>query len=610
MQAATPATVLGRFDGQRLTGGITTTFERRGDRFVVNTIGGDGKPADFEVRYTYGLYPLQQYLVTFPGGRLQPLPYAWDARAPSEGGARWFSLDPDPPPLPSEETHWAGRYVTWNHMCADCHSTDVRKGYVAAADSFHTTFSEIDVACEACHGPSSRHVGWAERPRLIRWLWTSEPPPARLTERRGVRWSSDTGGGAITRSALRTTDHEIEMCAQCHARRVHVMDGYTAGSPFFDYYDPQLLTSDLYFADGQQLAEVYAYGSFLQSRMYAAGVTCSDCHEPHSGKVRRPGNDVCTQCHRAQRYDTSAHHFHHAGGAGASCVSCHMPDTTYMQIDHRHDHSLRIPRPDLSAQLGTPNACTRCHRDRDARWAANRVQTWYRHPPVGFQRFAGAFAADDRGNPAASDSLAAIARDAQQPVIVRASALTRLAAHPGAEALEAARRAADDPHPLVRRAVLDVLEAFPPRERIAVAAPLLSDSARVVRVRAAWVLAAVGDSLPSAEQRSAFTRAAAEFVASERYNADRVLDRLTLGAFYVARAQLDSAEAESRAAVRLGPTNAQSYLNLAGVLIARGRLGDAEDVLAEGSARVPGNRELVAARTAVRDSLLRVRQDR
>lgn len=607
MQPARPAAVLGRFDGARLTSdGLTTTFLRRDDRYVVNTEGADSL-ADFDVAYTFGVYPLQQYIVSLGGGRFQPLPYAWDARPDSLGGQRWFSLDPSPRPQRNDFTHWAGRYANWNHMCADCHSTGVRKGYDAAADTFHTTWAAIDVSCEACHGPASRHVSWAERPRFLRFLWRDDAPlPAHLDERRGIRWITDSSGRTIARSAPRTTDREIEVCAQCHARRVHVADGYTAGAPFYDFYDPDLITPGLYFPDGQQREEIYTYGSFLQSRMYAAGVTCSDCHDPHTGKPRRAGNALCTQCHAAARYDTTAHHFHLTASTGASCVGCHMPDTTYMAIDRRHDHGMRVPRPDLSVQLGTPNACTRCHQGRDASWAAERVRAWYGHDGSGFQHFAGAFAADDAAASGAADSLLAVARDPAQPMIVRASALARLAAHPGPAAFDAASRAAADPHPLVRRAALEILGGFAPRDRIAIAAPRLADSSRIVRLRAAWMLAAVGDSLGTPELRRAFSRAAGEYVESQRYNGDRVTSRLSLGAFYAARGLLDSAETESRAAVRLGPTVAQGYLNLAGVLLAKGQLVEAERVLADGIARIPGDAELSTVHAAVADSLRKV----
>lgn len=568
MQSATPASVEGRFDSARVTiENVTSTFLRRGDRFVVNTDGEDGALHDYPVTWTFGVNPLQQYLVRLSGGRVQALTLAWDARPRAQGGQRWFSLAPGHGAAPQNALHWTGRQYNWNYMCADCHSTAVRKNYDDSTRQFHTTFAEVNVSCEACHGPGSRHVSWARRPSWLRG--DDDGLPNRLVERRDVRWQWDSASGRPRRSRPRTTDREIETCAQCHSRRVHVADGYTAGKPLMDYYIPALITPGLYYADGQQLDEVYDYGSFLQSRMYAAGVTCSDCHDPHSGKLRQPGNQVCTQCHLASRYDAPAHHHHAVNGPGAQCASCHMPTRTYMQIDARHDHSIRIPRPDLSASIGTPNACNECHVDRSAQWAADQVRTWYPRPDLGFQRFATAFDADERNVPGASDSLGRIANDSTQPWFVRASALARLGRYSDDVAAQAARAWIADPHPLVRLAALQILENFGAGERIRIGAARLSDSVRAVRQGAAYLLAPVADSLDPSMRR-AFDSAAAEFVASQRYNADQPGDRLALGVFYAQRNQLDSAQAEFEAALRLDPGLEQAARALEAVRRARG----------------------------------------
>jgi predicted CXXCH cytochrome family protein len=598
MQSARPTTVLGRFDSTKFTQpGVTSTFFRRGDRYFVNTEGADGRLRDFEISYTFGVWPLQQYLVEMGGGRVQSLALAWDARPTSLGGQRWFSLDTVARVTPADELHWTGRALNWNHMCADCHSTGVRKGYDAASDAFHTTRSEINVACEACHGPGSRHSARMAYPRWVRRIaWRDDGSlPARLTERRDVRWSIPSTATTAYRSAPRITDHEIEVCAQCHSRRLHVADGYTAGAPLMDFYDPEPLVAGFYYPDGQQRAEVFTYGSFLQSRMYAFGVTCADCHDPHTQRLRRPGNAVCTQCHRAATYGTVAHNFHAPGTAGAQCVSCHMPATTYMKIDPRHDHSMRVPRPDLSVSVGVPNACNRCHADRDAAWAATRIHAWRGRMPAGFQRFAGAFAADDRGLAGATDSLLSVANDPSEPAIVRASALARLGSHPGQPALQAARRWSLDRNPLVRRAALEILERFPPADRVAVALPLLGDSMRAVRLEAAWLVAPMADSLRTPADRLAFANAATEFVASARYNADRTLSRLTLGSFYALRGKLDSASAEYRAALRLDPRSVKAYVYSAEVLRAQGRRQEAELIIRDGLKNVPGDQDLLQA---------------
>jgi predicted CXXCH cytochrome family protein len=349
----------------------------------------------------------------------------------------------------------------------------------------------------------------------------------------------------------RRSDHEIDVCAQCHARRVHFAEGYTAGARLLDHYIPVIL-ADLYYPDGQQKGEVYNYGSFVQSRMYSAGVTCSDCHDPHTARLRAPGNQVCTQCHVVTKYDTPVHHHHIVGKPGSACASCHMPSTTYMEIDQRLDHSIRVPRPDLTVAIGVPNACNGCHTDRDPRWAAVQIHSWNPNATPGFQRFATAFASDDRHDPSANMLLAEVARDSTEPWFVRASALGRLLGHADSTALRAARAQAHDNQPLIRLAALQIAESFGARERLEFGVPMLFDSTRAVRQGAAWMLAPVVDSLRERE-RIAFDRAANEFVESQRYNADQPIARLVLGMFFLQRSQFDSAEAEVRVAQRLDP---------------------------------------------------------
>jgi predicted CXXCH cytochrome family protein len=338
-------------------------------KFFVNTDGPDGKLRDYEIKYTFGVYPLQQYLVEFPDGRLQALSIAWDSRPKKDGGQRWFHLYPNERVTYDDELHWTRPSQNWNFMCADCHSTDVRKNYDPATDKFQTRWAEISVGCEACHGPGSHHLEWAATqspplPKGEEANRTDRGLSARLDERRGITWSVNPASGNAVRSEPRAAEREIEVCAQCHARRGQIAEGYRAGKPLLDYYHPALLTPPLYHSDGQQRGEVYNWGSFLQSKMYASGVTCSDCHNPHSGKLRAEGNTLCATCHLPSKYGTGAHHHHKPASAGASCVSCHMPTTTYMMVDPRHDHSLRVPRPDLSVKFGTPNACNGCHTGR------------------------------------------------------------------------------------------------------------------------------------------------------------------------------------------------------------------------------------------------------
>jgi tetratricopeptide (TPR) repeat protein len=588
MQPAGASSVLGDFSGARFTyGGITSIFSARDGRYFVRTDAADGAMRDFDVKYTFGVDPLQQYLIELPGGRLQALSVAWDARPKDEGGQRWLHLYPGDGVDHTDELHWTGRQQNWNFMCADCHSTGVRKGYDAVADRFRTEWSELNVGCEACHGPGSRHVEWGRMETRA----SDNGLTVALTERKGVIWSIDPQGLVPKRTSPRTTNAEIEVCAPCHSRREQLAEGYSTGAPLDDFYAVSPMTPGLYYPDGQQREEVYTHGSFLQSRMAHAGVTCSDCHDPHSGRTRAEGNLLCGACHAPTKYDAATHHFHRAGTAAASCVACHMPETTYMLVDRRRDHSIRVPRPDRTASMGVPNACNGCHTDRSAAWAAAAIRSRTGRPPGGFQTFADAFHRAETGDPAAADDLRRIADDRAQPPIVRASALARLAAVPGRTALDAASRHSADGDPLVRRAAVTVFEALPLETRAAVA-PLLRDPVRSVRLQAAWVLAPVAARLTGADDDLAFARAAEEFIASRRYRADRPEDRTTLGTFFAHLERSDDAMAEYRGAIRLSPRYTPAYVNLSDLQREAGREPEAERTLRDGLAAVPNDATL------------------
>jgi hypothetical protein len=499
MQVAESGRVLGDFEDARFTyGSITSTFFKRDGKFRVRTDAADGLQ-DFEVKFTFGVIPLQQYLIELPNGRLQALSIAWDARAKPEGGQRWFHLYPGDGVDHSDELHWSGRHQNWNFMCADCHSTNVRKGYDAARDHFKTTWSELNVACEACHGPGSRHVTWARSGQAGEPgdRGAGGPGGQGLTvqhsERRGVSWDIDPSTHVPRRSVPRTTTAEINVCAQCHSRREQIAEAYTAGAPLEDYYSPALITPAVALRGRQQRDEVYICGSFLQSRMAHTGVTCADCHEPH-GAAARGGQHVVRAVPRSAK--ATARRITSFGKTpGAQCVSCHMPATTYMGIDARRDHSIRVPRPDRSVSMGVPNACNSCHKDRRATWADEQLRARLHRPAAGFQTFAEAFHAADSGDAASADALRRVADDLSQPPVVRASALARLADLPGRVALDAGARHCDDPDPAVRRAALAIVEALPPEARVSAVERLLRDPLRSVRLQAAWLLAPASASL-------------------------------------------------------------------------------------------------------------------
>ncbi|OAF02961.1 hypothetical protein AYJ54_25525 [Bradyrhizobium centrolobii] len=583
MQHATAAAVLGNFDDASFDYfSVHSRFFKKDDKFFVETDGPDGKLATFEVKYTFGLDPLQQYLVEFPDGRIQALSIAWDSRPKDQGGQRWFHLYPNEEIKHDDVLHWTKLNQNWNFMCAECHSTGVQKNYDAANDRFHTTWTEISVGCEACHGKGSRHVDWAHNQRS--WFGKDDDPrkglAVFLNERDGVTWHPDPKTGNPQRSiAAAVTRREVETCGLCHARRGEFSEDWVPGQPLSDTHAVALLARGLYHSDGQMRDEVYNYGPFKQSKMFAAGVTCSDCHEPHTAKLRAPGDGVCLQCHAPDKYEVASHNRHEGVTPAVTCASCHMPVSTYMVVDKRHDHSLRIPRPDLSVKLGTPNACNDCHDDKSAQWAADAIERW--HGPVrkGFQNYAEAFQASWTDRADAATLLAVVAASPTVPAIARASALSELHARVSPANIELARKGLADPDPIVRVAALDMLDGLPGDRIWPLVSPLLSDPSRGVRIRAVSVLAAVPPANQPAPDRAAFERAAAEFVAAQHLNADRPEARSTLGNFFARRGLTADAESEYKAALRLSPQYTPAAINLADLYRQLGRDGEGESVL-------------------------------
>jgi predicted CXXCH cytochrome family protein len=585
MDHATDNSVLGDFNDASFNYyGVQSRFFRKGGKFFVETDGPDGKPAEFEIKYTFGVDPLQQYLIEFPDGRLQALPIAWDTRPKEQGGQRWFHLYPNEEIKYDDILHWTKLNQNWNFMCAECHSTGVHKNYDAANDRFATTWAEISVGCEACHGQGSGHVAWA-RARESWWPFGKTEDPAmgllvQFNERQDVVWRRDPATGNAHRSfSPPLLRKEVETCGRCHARRGQFSEDWIPGRPLSDTHAVSPLARGLYHADGQMLDEVYNYGSFKQSKMFAAGVTCGDCHEPHGGKLRAPGNGICLQCHAPEKYAAVAHHHHEAAAPPLGCASCHMPEHTYMVVDRRHDHSFRVPRPDVSAKLGTPNACNDCHRDQTAEWAAASIERWHGPNRKGLQNYAEAFDAAWTGRGDAASLLAAVAGDHSVPAFARASALTELRPYVSPSTLNVAGAGLSDPDPMVRIGALAMLEDVPVNQLWPVVSPLLSDPSRGVRIRAVSLLAAVPAANLRPADREAFERAAAEYVAAQRLNADRPEGRSALGTFYARRGLTAEAETEFKAAPRLSPQFAPAAVNLADLYRQLRRDGDGEAVL-------------------------------
>ena len=597
MAHATEKSVLGDFSGATFDYfGVKSRFFQKDGKYLVETDGADGKPAIFEIKYTFGIDPLQQYLVEFPDGRVQALPIAWDTRPKDKGGQRWFHLYPKEEIRHDDVLHWTKLNQNWNFMCSECHSTGVKKNYDAANDRFATSFAEISVGCEACHGQGSRHVGWAQD-KARWWPFGRIDDPTmglaeRFSERRDATWVPNAATGNVSRSSPpRVLRAEVETCGLCHARRSEFSEGWAPGQWLADTHMVSPLGRGLYSADGQMLdtEEAYNYGAFKQSRMFAAGVTCSDCHDPHSAKLRLSGDSTCLQCHSQEKYAAVTHHRHETVSPPLGCVSCHMPTRNYMVVDNRHDHSFRIPRPDISVKLGTPNACNDCHADKSPEWSAAAIERWHGPDRKGFQNYAAAFNSARNDQADAAKLLAAVVTDGKAPAIARAGALSDLATRATPATLSLARATITDPDPMVRIGALDLLENAPLEQRWPIASPLLSDPIRGVRIRAVSILGDAPSVRLSENDRGRFDRAAEEFIAAQMFNADRPEARSTLGTFYARRGRTSQAEAEYKAALRLSPQFTGGAINLADLYRQTGREDAGEKVLRTVIAAVPND---------------------
>jgi predicted CXXCH cytochrome family protein len=595
MAHTTENTVLGDFNDASFDYyGVHSRFFRKDGKFWVETDGPDGRLAVFEVKYTFGVDPLQQYLVEFPDGRLQVLALSWDSRPKDAGGQRWFHLYPDEEIKHDDILHWTKLNQNWNFMCAECHSTGLRKNYDAKTDRFATTWAEISVGCEACHGQGSRHAAWA-RDQKSWWPFgkrddLSKGLLVRLDERKDVAWPIDTQTGSAHRSVPPPTlRKEIETCGLCHARRAGFSEDRVPGQWLSQTHVVEALARNTYHADGQirDIEEPYNYTPFKQSKMFAAGVTCSDCHDPHSSKLRASGEGVCLQCHAAKKYADAAHRHHAGAEPPPTCISCHMQARTYMVVDPRHDHSFRVPRPDLSAELGTPNACNGCHGDKSPQWAAAAIEGWFGPDREGFQTYGPAFHAERTDAADAAALLATVASDGKAPAVARATALSELAPRVSPHNIALARTGLSDPDPMVRIGALDMLENLRADQIWPVVSPLLSDPVRGVRIRAVSLLAPVPTANQPPADRERFDLATKEFIAAQRFNADRPEARTTFGNFLAQRGQTTEAESEYKAALRLSPQYATAAINLADLYRRLGRDSEAEGILRAALAAAP-----------------------
>ncbi|WP_458368431.1 tetratricopeptide repeat protein [Pseudomonas mandelii] len=569
MQEANAETMLGDFNNVTFKAqNETTRFSRKDDGFWVNTPGIDGKNADFKVAYTFGIAPLQQYLIEVGEGRLQALGVAWDTER-----NRWFHLYPGQGVNFKNPLHWSKPSQNANFMCVECHTTGYKRNFDAAKNTFDSQWNSLGVGCQACHGPASNHLEWtAKKGDLIH------------------------AGFAVDLKDKDATV-EIETCARCHSRRAPLGDGYTVGKRLMDDYLLSPLTRELYALDGKIKDEVFEHGSFAQSKMFDKGVRCSNCHNPHSTELKAPGNGVCLQCHntagktsvtgvdgkglQAKNYDSIEHTRHTPGQPGSQCVDCHMPGKFYMGNDFRHDHSFSIPNPERAKKLGTPDACLTCHQGKAGDKVTEQFKLWNTATTAQAPRYDESLWLIRNGQPGAAQALYEQLQRSNLPAIQRATLLAELPLYPSEQALKLATKDLSNPAPQVRESAVRAISAFlPPPERAPLLTPLLGDPVKVVRIVAARDLLSVArNGLGSAQAN--WNAAIAEYEAVQKSLAERAESNLNLAMLYQASGRNDEVESLLRTALKRDPDFYPALVTLVQWLEANGRGQEAQTLLGQ-----------------------------
>jgi predicted CXXCH cytochrome family protein len=429
----------------------------------------------------------------------------------------------------------------------------------------------------------------------VEWAKQALPPYASqsdkglvvLRSRWNEAWKFAATDAASAQRDQPAADALMNVCAACHARRSTIAEEGQAGAALEETHRLALLTAPNYYADGQQRDEVYTWGSFLQSKMHQRGVTCLDCHEPHALKLRAEGNALCMRCHNAAVFDTEKHHLHKAGTKGAQCVECHMPAQNYMVVDARRDHGIRVPRPDLSLSLGSPNACTQCHADRKPDWASAAMDRWYGQTWRERWHYGTTLHAGVTQGAKALPSLLAIADDPATPSIVRATAAALAQPYVRPGNLPEVRKLLAHVDPGIRIAALGLLEPFEPAVRAQAGAPLLADPVRGVRIEAARVVADVADDQFAPDQRRSREKATSEFVESLQQDSDWPAANVNLGNLRMRQGRREEAIAAYERALSLDPRFAGAYVNLADAHRQQGRDAEGEKLLRGGLTLLP-----------------------
>jgi predicted CXXCH cytochrome family protein len=586
MDTVSQASVSGDFDNSRfIYFGDTSFFYKKNNHYFVSTKDSTGQRREFQISYTFGWRPLQQYLVKFTDGRIQALPFCWDTRPKEKGGQRWFHLYDKEKIDNKDELFWMGINQNWNYMCADCHTTDYKTNFTIKSNIFNSSWKIANVSCESCHGPASNHIEWTKDKPVDAYKGF-----AITLASKKVNWKMDSVKRIAMPESVVRNDTLIETCARCHARATRFSDHYVHGQSLLQTHIPAGVGNVIYYPDGQIKDEDYEYGSFLQSKMYAGGVTCINCHDAHSTKVKATGNALCTTCHDQAKFDGPQHSFHELTSTGNQCVNCHMPVTTYMVIDERRDHSIRIPRPDLSLSDNNPNACNKCHTDKTVKWATDNFVKWYgptqdTNSYIQLKQYIAGL------NSKSEPAMFALLSDKKYPAIIRASAMEEFGMVTSSRLFSKMVEELNSTDPLIRLNAIKGLNNYSQQDIVSKLTPLLADKIVAVRMEAMNSIAP-SYSLLLAEEQQLFKKVRTEYIRVQERMSHRPEGFYNRAILYQTTGDIANAEQLYRTCIKRFPTFGPAYSNLADLYRDQNKEKEARATINNGLGILPKNAQL------------------
>lgn len=525
-----------------------------GDGYVLET-GPDGT-RKYDIKHAMGGKNVYFFLTEMERGRLQVLPISYDVDS-----GEWFdttaSMVRHLGVTEDEALHWTDPMLTFNTSCFNCHVSQLRKNYDLATDTYQTVWREPGISCETCHGPSSEHN------RVCREAKGAVPADLKV-----LSWK-----------AL-SPEQRNDACNVCHAKAAPITPAFNPGDRFFDHFDLTCFEDRDFYPDGRDLGENYTMTGWMMNPCAKQGkLDCIHCHTS-SGRYRfqkENVNGACLPCHNERVADIAAHSHHAVEKEGApTCVSCHMPLTTFGRMD-RSDHSFRPPSGEATLQFKSPNACNLCHKDKDAEWVADTIKKW--HPDGKWtgrlvregQLVQWARAENGEHLP---DILEYVQADTADDIVV-VSLLRLLAPCRDARVAPVLRKMLGHAAPLVRSAAATSLGCRD-MESARALLPLLSDEYRLVRIRAANALLVYPRHAMTAEQRTQFEAAEQELLASMRARPDQWSSHYNLGLYWGQLGQASKSLESYKLAIRMRPDVLMPYVNAS---IMASRLGDSDAAL-------------------------------